>query len=143
MDAHNQALATFDSFMGRNLEDRVKDVTLLKPSCHLTKACWESFTKFVQSHPGWSCRRRVATDSEKRVYDCKGRAFFVDVSYDSAKNPAGRKLRENNLKQQRRSFSSSGEGHPLDALAEAEPPPAKKQKLLVANLIPAPLLLSS
>ena len=58
-------------------------VQLLKPSCHLTEACWKSFRGHVCSVEGWSTKRRVATEEEKKKHGetRKGRVYFVDVIY--------------------------------------------------------------
>jgi len=58
-------------------------VELLKPSCHLVEACWQSFRKHVLSHNGWLAKRRVATEQEKKNHGekRKGKVYFVDVIF--------------------------------------------------------------
>ena len=60
---------------------------LLQPSDHLTQKCWSDFSKFVKSHPGWSAKRRAATESEKAEFKItrKGKVYFVEVKLDPAK----------------------------------------------------------
>ena len=42
-------------------------VELLKPSTHLTQPCWTAFNKHVKARAGWTAKRRVATNEEKRA----------------------------------------------------------------------------
>ena len=72
-------------------------VQLLKPSCHLTEACWKSFRGHVCSVEGWSTKRRVATEEEKKKHGetRKGRVYFVDVIYLPSQNK--QKPKENTL----------------------------------------------
>ena len=58
-------------------------VQLLKPSCHLTEACWKSFRKHVCGIEGWAAKRRVASEEEKKRHGetRKGKVYFVDVIY--------------------------------------------------------------
>ncbi|XP_063684556.1 DNA-directed RNA polymerase II subunit RPB1-like [Bolinopsis microptera] len=73
-------------------------VQLLKPSCHLTEACWKSFRGHVCSVEGWSTKRRVATEAEKKKHGetRKGRVYFVDVIYSV---PHHSKERESSYKE--------------------------------------------
>ena len=56
---------------------------LLKPSCHLTEACNKTFRQHVHSAPGWSAKRRAATEEEKKEHKVtrKGKSFFTSVTY--------------------------------------------------------------
>jgi len=72
---------------------------LIKPSVHLTDACWKDFRKFVVSH-GCSCKRVEATAEEKKKCGAKrkGKCFFISVKMTAeaqvaaiAKAPAGTK----------------------------------------------------
>ena len=71
---------------------------LLKPSCHLTTVCWSSFSKYVRTHPGWSVKRRVASEQEKLVHKetRKGKVYFVLVTFTPHKK-AQKKIRKTPL----------------------------------------------
>ena len=58
-------------------------IKLLDPSAHLTAPCWSVFSKHVRSYTGWSVKRRVASDEEKRAshQTRQAKCYFVDVTY--------------------------------------------------------------
>ena len=58
-------------------------VELLKPKCHLTGACWKTFRKHVMGFEGWTIKRRVATEEEKKKSGQKRKSavYFIDVTY--------------------------------------------------------------
>ena len=70
---------------------------LLKPSCHLTKACWASFRKHVRSFNGWRAKRRIATPEEKKKHGetRKGNVYFTDVTYSVPRKSKGKENKEN------------------------------------------------
>lgn len=72
-------------------------VELLKPSCHLTNACWVTFRKLVISYPGWATKRRVATEEEKKQHGekRKGKVYFTDVIYSVPKSSESRRNANN------------------------------------------------
>ncbi|KAJ1450220.1 hypothetical protein M885DRAFT_533047 [Pelagophyceae sp. CCMP2097] len=61
-------------------------VELLQPSAHLTGPCWSAFSKHVKSFAGWSAKRRVASEDEKREHaqTRQAKCYFIDVSYKAA-----------------------------------------------------------
>lgn len=85
-------------------------VELLKPSTHLTQPCWSAFNKHVKKNAGWSAKRRVATEEEKRASGEKRQAkcYFVDVTFCPKAKAAAIKKAEK----------------------AAGPPAAKKQKVM-------------
>ena len=77
-----------DAFMEMKQEVEKQGVAvvgrnLLKPSTHLTNACWKDFKAFVIKNAGWKVRRREASLIEKRALGefRKGSTYFIDVSY--------------------------------------------------------------
>ena len=66
------------------LQNQKTTVELLTPSCHLTGACWKSFSKYVRENKGWSIKRVEATDQQKRASGekRKGKVYFVSVTFD-------------------------------------------------------------
>ena len=107
------AIAAFDKHAKATEADKAVKakvtVELLKPSTHLTQPCWTAFNKRVKARAGWTAKRRVATNEEKRASGetRQGKCYFVDVTFDPKKAEKARKA----------------------AAAEAAPP-AKKQKLI-------------
>ena len=65
----DSAKAAFDAMCKRTEEETPAKVTveLLKPGTHLTQPCWTAFNKHVKRRAGWSAKRRVATNEEKRA----------------------------------------------------------------------------
>ena len=63
-------------------------VQLLKPSCHLTQACWKTFRAHVKTFEGWSTRRRAATEEEKKQHKEKRKStvYFTEVTYTVPRN---------------------------------------------------------
>lgn len=76
------ARAAFDDALTKT-PGAATTLELLKPSTHLTQPCWRDFKKYVERHPGWSAKRRKASDAEKRQHGetRKGTCYFVDVSF--------------------------------------------------------------
>ena len=64
---------------------------LLKPSTHLTQPCWRDVKKYIVSHPGWSAKRRQATEAEKRQHGetRQSAVYFVDVTFTPPKAVKG------------------------------------------------------
>ena len=85
--------------MARQAFDRLRDEVepagvsayreLLRPNCHLTAPCYRDFSKYVQSHAGWTIRRRTATEAEKRASGETrlGRCYFINVTYHPPAGP--------------------------------------------------------
>lgn len=88
----SQAIELFDALRSQGIPTNKTRRLLLEPSCHLTGACWSTFSRHVRSFPGWTAKRRVATLDEKEASKVKrkGKVYFVEVIYDPAK--AARKL---------------------------------------------------
>lgn len=81
------AIELFDSLRSQGTPTTKTRRLFLEPSCHLTGACWSTFSKHVRSFPGWMAKRRVATPEEKLASKVKrkGKVYFVDVIHDPAK----------------------------------------------------------
>ena len=62
---------------------------LLTPGdAHLNAKAWSSFFNFVKdAYPGWSVKRRLATDAEKERYNCTmvKKAYFISAEYSTAR----------------------------------------------------------
>ena len=82
-----QAIELFHALRSQGTPTSKMRRLLLEPSCHLTGACWSTFSKHVRSFPGWMAKRRVATLEEKEASKekRKGKVYFVDIVYDPAK----------------------------------------------------------
>ena len=88
----DQARAAFKDLHDKTMADKPAAATtyeLLKPSTHLTQPCWRDVKKYIVSHPGWSAKRRQATEAEKRQHGetRKAAVYFVDVSFKPPKAP--------------------------------------------------------
>mmetsp|Transcript_76933 Transcript_76933/g.154321 ORF Transcript_76933/g.154321 Transcript_76933/m.154321 type:complete len:299 (-) Transcript_76933:73-969(-) len=119
------AKAKFDDIVAETETGGEKaTIELLKPSTHLTGPCWSAFGKHVRSSPGWSTKRRVATEAEKRASGetRQAKCYFVDVAY----TPTKQKKKKTATKVVASVSSSS------DMSQEG---PAKKQKTLVCDLV--------
>lgn len=68
---------------------------LLKPSVHLTAACYRDFRKYVEGYAQWSVSRRQATPQEKldSGETRKGAVYFIDVTYKKPAPVKGKKKR--------------------------------------------------
>ena len=89
-----QARAAFKDLHGKTMADAPAAATtyeLLKPSTHLTQPCWRDVKKYIVSHPGWSAKRRQATEAEKRQHGetRQSAVYFVDVTFTPPKAVKG------------------------------------------------------
>ena len=89
-----QARAAFKDLHGKTMADKPAAATtyeLLKPSTHLTQPCWRDVKKYIVSHPGWSAKRRQATEAEKRQHGetRQSAVYFVDVTFTPPKAVKG------------------------------------------------------
>mmetsp|Transcript_24968 Transcript_24968/g.30060 ORF Transcript_24968/g.30060 Transcript_24968/m.30060 type:complete len:182 (-) Transcript_24968:208-753(-) len=85
MRREKAAKDAFDEFRAA-VEKQGAPVTkkdFLLPPSHLTSACYADFRKHVLASPGWTCRRRRATEQEKSIFKEKRKApvYFIDLSY--------------------------------------------------------------
>ena len=84
-------------------------IQLLKPSCHLTQACWKSFRAHVQSFEGWTVKRRAATEAEKKESKEKRKStvYFTIVSFSVKKNAKNNwKVKSRNQKKRQKNDTS-------------------------------------
>lgn len=129
----DEAKRAFDGMRAATEEGAAKDkdsitVDLLEPSTHLTQPCWTAFNRYVKAHAGWSAKRRIATDEEKKKAKekRKGKCYFISVTF----NP--------------RAAAVEAPPAPAKAAADAAPP-AKKPKIMgeSTNAQPEPVVPSS
>ena len=90
----DQARAAFKDLHDKTMADKPAAATtyeLLKPSTHLTQPCWRDVKKYIVSHPGWSAKRRQATEAEKRQHGetRQSAVYFVDVTFTPPKAVKG------------------------------------------------------
>merc|ERR550519_2110436 len=102
-------------------------VELLKPSCHLTGACWKSFRKHVISFDDWVPKRRVVTEEEKKQHKetRKGKVYFIDVVYNVPKEKQAMKRTVDAAQGTSKAGSSGmafGSGGDADTSSEDEAP---------------------
>jgi len=58
------------------------DLILLNPDTHLTRPCWKDFNHHVESYPGWSTKRVVATREEMKFFGHRtGNKYFTRILY--------------------------------------------------------------
>ena len=89
-----QARSAFKDLHSKTMAEMPAAATtyeLLKPSTHLTQPCWRDVKKYIVSHPGWSAKRRQATDAEKRQHGetRQSAVHFVDVTFTPPKAAKG------------------------------------------------------
>ena len=72
------------SYVGAPAAGEKSTFELLKPSCHLTGACFKDFRKHVRGFTGWSVVRREATPAEKMASGetRRGKVYFTSVVYN-------------------------------------------------------------
>jgi len=112
-------------------------VELLKPSCHLTGACWSTFLRHVRSHEGWVAKRREATAEEKKQHKetRRGKVYFVDVVYNVPKGKPGKKPVAAAQGSSKAGGSGDMFGSPNDdeSSEKEDEKPAKKAKIIVVD----------
>lgn len=104
-------------------------IELLKPSCHLTQACWKSFRAHVLSFEGWTAKRRAATETEKKESKekRKGTVYFTEVTY-SVKKVAKKNWKVKSKIQNKRQIEETSDLSSCESGDDFETPANKKAK---------------
>jgi len=86
-----EAFHKFDQLVAETLQtpEEPASGSLIGPELHLTDPCFKTFRKYVMRHPGWSVKRRLATEEEKSRAKVKSKikrnCYWVDYVYDPSK----------------------------------------------------------